>query len=322
MARHVVLFGAVLVLAAALPSVDLDKTPNQTTSNQTTQNDTSGKCAEHDAKEHASTVVRIAIDAIMGELMHGQWQIANALGSLIFGVAMVVSGNKVYQLVIIGSIMVFTYFLTLVQIADVLYTDRHYLQMIQSGSVSLLAGVAAMQGLKGVEVLIGITVGVVVAHEFHTLWIEYVPSFSWYEFLLVIVDNLVIFGLCLAVVLFRTHVIDFVLPYLGVPLIVTSIMWLVTNFVAVFSHHVIHDAWIQYIVMLFSLGGKGSQVGIFKGRLIDGTSISLDWVLGWVFMVLLIIMVFLKWFFWGRRRRTSRDSDDLKEPIFRGRGSV
>ena len=79
-----------------------------------------------------------------------------------------------------------------------------------------------------------------------------------------------------------------------------------------FLHHVTHDAWIQYIVMLFSLGGKGSQVGIFKGKLIDGTSISLDWVLGWVYMVLLIIMVFLKWFFYVRRRRTSSDSDDLQ----------
>ena len=148
---------------------------------------------------------------------------------------MVVSGNKVYQFVIFGSVVVFTYFLTLAQIADVLCTDRHFLQMIQSGSVSLLAGVAALQGLEGVEVLIGITEGIVVAYEFHTLWIEYVPSFSWYEFLLVVVDNLVIFGLCLAVVLFRTHVIDFLLPFLGVPLIVTSIMWLVTNFVAVSS---------------------------------------------------------------------------------------
>ena len=80
MARHVVVFGAVLVLAAALPSVDFDETPNRTTQNQTTQNNTSGKCAEQDVKEHANTVVRIALDAIMGELMHGQWQIANALG--------------------------------------------------------------------------------------------------------------------------------------------------------------------------------------------------------------------------------------------------
>uniref|UniRef100_A0A7S1A9J0 DUF4203 domain-containing protein n=1 Tax=Noctiluca scintillans TaxID=2966 RepID=A0A7S1A9J0_NOCSC len=307
-----------LVLAAAIHSVDLDETPSQTT-----QNETSGKCAEKDARDHAGTVVRLALNAIMGELQDGQWQIANAIGSLAFGVAMVVSGNKVYQLVLVGAIMVFTYFLTLVQVADVLYTDRHYLQMVQSGCLSLLAGVAALQGLKGMEVLIGITVGVVVAYEFHTLWVEHVPSFSGDEILLIVVDNLLIFGLCLAVVFLRIHVIDFVLPYLGVPLIVTSVMWLVTNFVALFTNHVTHDAWIEYMVMLFSLGGNGSQVGIFKGKLIGGTSISLDWVLGWVFMVLLFIIVFLKWFFWGRRRTAPKDDDDdLKEPIFRGHGSV
>ena len=54
-------------------------------------------------------------------------------------------------------------------------------------------------------------------------------------------------------------------------------------------------------------------------KLIGGTSISLG--LGFQNTSLSII-VFLKKFFWSRRRTTPSDCDDLKEPIFRGHGCV
>ena len=79
-------------------------------------------------------------------------------------------------------------------LADVPNSDRHRLQMVLGGCASL-AGVAALQGLKGAEVLIGITAGFVLAYECHTLTVDHVPSASWDEVRLIVLENLLIFGL-------------------------------------------------------------------------------------------------------------------------------